>query len=289
MDKKPSIEDRISLRYDTLSAGLRAAADYVIANPIDIATRSLRSVAATSGLSPPTFSRLARALDFGAYEDMRELCRAAVGRDPVSFADKAAALQEQSADETMPFLYRKSAAAVANIEALANSIDPGRLADTVETIHRSRRTIVVGALSSMGIADYLGYMATWFSDRWAVIGQNGLSLGSALTDAGPADCVLIITLSPFASRSILAAELAAEKGAHVIVITDRHSCPALKHTDSGFIVSADSPQFFPSYISVVLLIETMVGMLVGMAGQRAQDRIDELENNNHRLSDYWAV
>lgn len=289
MDDKTSIEDRISMRYDTLSAGLRAAADYIIANPIDIATRSLRSVAASSMLSPPTFSRLARALDFASYEDMRELCRAAVGRDPVSFSDKAAALQEQSADETVPFVYRKSAAAVANIEALANSIDPERLADTVERMHRSRRTIAVGALSSMGIADYLGYMATWFSDRWVVTGQNGQSLGSALIDAGPEDCVLIITLSPFATRSIAAAELAAEKGAHVIVITDKYSCPALKHTDSGFIVSADSPQFFPSYISVLLLIETMVGMLVAKAGQRARDRIDALEKNNRRLADYWAV
>ena len=291
MEKIPSIEDRIATRYDALSTGLRSAADFVIRNPVDIATRSLRSVATSSNLSPPTFSRLARALDFETYDEMRELCRQAIGREAVSFSDKAARLQEDVADEdsSIPFLLQKSAAACSNIEALANSIDLEQLEDAVERMHQSRRTIAVGALSSMGMVDYIGYMAKWFSDGWSVVGRNGLSLSSALLDAGAQDCVLIITLSPFASRSVLAAELASEQGAHVTIITDTYTCPALKHADARFIVSPDSPQFFPSYIAVVLLIETMVGMLVGKAGKQAQDRIDALEKNNHRLGDYWAV
>ena len=58
MDAIVSIEDRISAQYGELSTKLRTAADYVAAHPVEVATRSLRSVAQSSGVSPATFSRL---------------------------------------------------------------------------------------------------------------------------------------------------------------------------------------------------------------------------------------
>ena len=52
MDELASIEDRIESGYDSLSARLRTAADFIAQNPVDFATRSLRSVAGQTGLAP---------------------------------------------------------------------------------------------------------------------------------------------------------------------------------------------------------------------------------------------
>ncbi len=95
------IEDRISDSYSDLSAKLKEAADYVVAHQVDVAARSLRSVSAASGVSPATLSRLARTLGFETYEEMREMCRNAVGGRAMSFSERAERLKRDQ--DARPF------------------------------------------------------------------------------------------------------------------------------------------------------------------------------------------
>lgn len=291
MDTSATIQDRISVHYDGLSGQLRAAADYVADNPLDVATRSLRALASACEVSPPTFSRLARALEFESYEEMRELCRQQVGRRAISFSGRAAELQStvSTSAQKVDFLHRQARAAATNIAGLVDNIDMTRLEAVVDRMSESGKVYLVGTLGSAGIIEYFSYLGRWFTGKWVVAGRNGLSVGPALADACADDLVVIVTYSPFAKRSIAAAEIAAKKNASVLVITDIVSCPALKHASVNFIVPTDSPQFFSSYISLVLLFETIAGMLVAKMGDDAQRRIEEVEKNNHQLGEYWAV
>lgn len=283
-----TLEDRIAAEYGSLSARLRAAADYVVANPLDMATRSLRQIAAASGLAPATFSRLARALGFASYEEMRDLARAAVGRGLPSFSEKAEQLQQAGEDAT-PFLHRQGAAVLANIETALRQVDPARLEAAVEVLHRARNVVVLGVLGSSGLAEYMGYMAGYFAGNWTIAGRIGASPASALQDLGPEDALLVITKPPFARRAILSAQMAASQGAYTIVLTDSHTCPALKQAQAGFILPSDSPQFFSSYAATVVLIETMIGMLVARSGPKAKARIEDVEARNRALDEYWRV
>ena len=123
MSTTATLEDAIASQYDELSKQLKVAADYVIANPFEVATRSMRTVAQLSGLTPPTFTRLAHALGFTSYETIKEHCRNVVGQQHTSISDKARQLQQQSNTETMPLFYRQATASISNIENLLNSID----------------------------------------------------------------------------------------------------------------------------------------------------------------------
>jgi len=66
-----SVQASIAENYGELSVALKMAADFVVKNSVEIATRSLLSVAAESELSPSSFSRLARAI---GYQDYDQLC-----------------------------------------------------------------------------------------------------------------------------------------------------------------------------------------------------------------------
>ncbi|MBK5932587.1 RpiR family transcriptional regulator [Rhodovulum imhoffii] len=282
-----TIEDKIAAEYGDLSAKLRDAADFVAAHPVDVATRSLRAISASSGLAPATFSRLARALGFSSYEEMRELSRNAVGRRVVSFSEKARRLQaEAGTGDQPPLLMRQAGACIANIEALTKLIDPVRLEAAVERMHRARKVVLFGALGSAGIVEYMAYMGYYFAANWTIAGSPGGSLANALADLGAEDVFLVLTKPPFARRSICAAQMAAGQGAYVIVITDTHACPALKHASAGFILPSESPQFFSSYAASLVLAETIVGMLVARAGPCAKTRIEEVETRNHRLEEF---
>ena len=164
-----------------------------------------------------------------------------------------------------------------------------RIEPLVDSIQSARKVVLHGALSSAGIAEYFGYMAQWIMNNWVVIDRDSNSMNTILTELDQRDVFITITKQPFAKRSILAAKMAKDKGAHVVVITDSHTCPALKFTHSSFILPTQSPQFFASYVSTLVLIESIVGLLVSRSGAEVQKRIKQIERNNYSLDDYWAA
>lgn len=280
-----SFEQRLAKKYDRLSLRLRQAGDYAAENPIDMATRSLRSVANDSGLAPATFSRLARVLDYDSFEDLRETMREKIGRRVNSFADRAGRLQQDHRDGGQEFIEAHRAACLRNIEDTTDKIDPAQLDETVDRLHAARRVLVLGALGSTGIVEYMSYMANFLSENWEMAGRMGASMGSALAGLDERDALVIVTKPPFARKAILAAEVARQQGAYVVVITDNHTCPALKHASSGFLVETDSRHFYSSYVATVFLVETIIGMLATRAGPEATERIARVENRNRRLEE----
>ncbi|SLN44763.1 DNA-binding transcriptional regulator HexR [Roseovarius litorisediminis] len=285
MDLDGTFEQRLAEKYDGLSKRLREAGDYVAENPINTATRSLRSVATDAGLAPATFSRLARVLEYETFEEIREVMRHKIDRRVNSFADRADRLRQGHESGTLNFFEAHCGACLQNIQTLSESIDVHQLNDTVDRLYQSRKVLILGALGSTGIAEYMSYMANFLSDNWHMAGRMGASLGSGLAGLDERDALIIVTKPPFARKSILAAEVARQSGAYVVVITDSHNCPALRHANSGFLIATESPHFYSSYVATVFLVETIIGMLAGRVGPDATKRIAEVENRNRRLEE----
>ncbi|MBT8154126.1 MurR/RpiR family transcriptional regulator [Epibacterium ulvae] len=287
MNIETRIEDVVSERYTDLSQTLRAAADFVVANQMDIATRSLRSVSSSSGVSPAAFSRLARALGFDVYEDLREACRHGLWDRGASFAERAERLSDATQDSDT-ILNRHSSACMNNISEMAGCISPNRLGAAVDALQSARNVVLFGAFSSTGIVEYMAYLAQYFASNWTLAGRMGASLGSALAGLGAEDVLLIVTKTPYARRAVLAAEMAQKAAPQVIVITDSHACPAIQYANFPFIIPSDSPQFFSSYAATIALMETMVAMVVAQTGEAATNRISEVEGQNRRLGEFWT-
>lgn len=281
------VEDRISEKYADLSAKLQAAADYVVENPTDVATRSLRAVSAASGVSPATLSRLARTLEFENYEDMRELLRGAIESRGGSFAERAERLKRLG-DSGQSMLERQTSACVMNISAMTERIDRARLKGAVDALERARKVVLFGAFSSTGVVEYMAYLANFFNPNWMLADRMGASLGATLNELGENDVVLIVTKSPYTRRAVLAAEMVQAAGVQVIVVTDSHACPANKYAHYSFIVPSDSPQFFSSYAATIVLLETMIAMLVARSDAATSQKIRDIEARNSSLGEFWA-
>lgn len=289
MNKTANIQDRINDVYADLSGKLQVAAKYVVENPVDLATRSLRSIASTSGVSPATFSRLARALGYSDYEQMREDGREAVERRVSPFSERAHALRVSvSGSENTDILRHQAAACVGNIEALQNSIDVARLDAAVDCLHRAKSVLVVGAMGSAGITDYFAYMAHWFKSNWKTVGRNGVELSPSLSRLGRGDVVFALSKTPYARRTIAALKVARKAGATTIVITDSGTSPALQFSDHGFVTSTESPQFFSSYVATMVLMEAIISMLLARAGPEAEEMIRAAEIQIDGLGENWV-
>ena len=286
-----SIRDQVVERFPALSPQLKRAAQFVLDYPDEIATRSLRHVAREAALPPPTFSRLARAMGYESYDALRELCRGEIRKRKSRFADKALALLEpeggRASAQQNPFAVRQAAAAISNIQALLETIDVQALELAARKLARARKVVVIGSLSAYAFVDYVSYIAAMALPNWRVAGRSGSSLASAVVELGKRDAVLVMTHEPYSARSVRAASFAREQEAHVVAITDGAKSPVAAIANTLFLVSTDSPQFFPSHVAALVLLESLMGMVVREKGAAAQQRIAAVEQENYVLGEYW--
>src|SRR5689334_7288020 len=172
-----SLQDRIAAHFDGLSPQLKVAARYVAEHPHEVAMRSLRQIAGSVALPPPTFTRLARSVGCESYEELREICRGEISRRTRSFAEKAQSLQRgqygRAADERRKpgaLLHEQVSAAISNLERTLAGVDQTRLAAAADVLAAAERVTLIGSLSSSAFTDYTAYMAAMAFSNWRVAG-----------------------------------------------------------------------------------------------------------------------
>lgn len=278
-------------RLDGLSPRLRSAAEFVAAHPDEVATRTLRQVAKAANLTPPTLSRLARALDCETYEDLRELCRGELKRRNRSLADKAEALLKLSTEADAPnrsgIVISQARSAVANIQHLMQTIDLEKLREAADRLARARRVVLIGSSSTFAMMNYFARMGQMVFDNWTVAGVEGALWSHEIARLDSSDAVFVVSLNPYADMCIRAAEMSRNLGADVIAITDGVQSPLARFATHCFMVETESPQFFPSHVATLVLIEGLMGMIVRRDGDNAATRIRSTEQVGWQLGEYW--
>jgi len=285
------IIDQVSRNFSDLSPQLQLAARFVMNNPQEVATHSLRHIAKQSGLSPPTFSRLARAIGFEEYEMLRDGCRDQLKQKQVSLAQRANLLQnsgDELSDESRgSFAAKHARVVVGNIQGLIDSIDTEQLADATDLLVQADRVLLLGAQSSLALANYMKHIAAMASPKWQVIDQTSLPAVADLTDVDDKTAVITMSVAPYLNRTIQVTEHAANSGATIIAVTDDIRSPLLKYARHSFLVPTESLQFFPSHVAILTLLEIMIGMVVRRIGETANKRIDRVETLGHAIGDYF--
>ena len=279
-------------RMSGLSPKLRSAAEFVVAHPDEVATRTLRQVAKAANLTPPTLSRLARALDCETYEDLREICRGELKRRNRVLADKAQELLQLSSgnglgDKSGVFLVQ-ARSAMENIQELMETVEMDRLRAAADALANARKVVLMGTTSGLAMVSYFRCMASMAFDNWRVAGADGAFWATEIAKLGPEDAVFFVSLQPYADQPVRAAQIAGETGAQVIAVTDSLMSPYARAATHSFIVQTESPQFFPSHAAPLVLIEGLMGMIVRRAGKEAAARIHASESAGHEMQEYWV-
>ncbi len=293
MEATASIRDQIMSRVGTLSPKLRSAAEFVASHPGEIATRSLRQVAKSADLNPPTLSRLARALDFKTYEDLRETCRAELKRQQHNrgFADKAELLLQFDADKNVSgdsgIVISQAKSAVTNIQKLMETVDLDRLREAANAIVGAGHVVLVGGPSTLAMVNYFARMAQMAFENWIVAGSDAVWWSHEIARLGAGDAVVVVSLNPYSNLCIKAAQLSCDAGADVIAITDGFGSPLAGIANHCFMVETDSPQFFPSHVATLVLIEGLMGMIVRRGGNQSAERIRSVEAVSGEFGEYW--
>lgn len=286
-DMSGGLLTKLADEIDDLSPQLRKAARYVIDNPNDVSVSSIREISEAADVTPNTFMRMARSLGFDGYDDFRQPFRDDIKRGSTAFPDRARWLQSLSQEGKLGSLYADMAnAAISNLEETFSNIDAEDLKQAADAIWSARQVFTLGVGIHNSNARNFTYLAGTGMVQFHAIPSAGTTATDDLTWADKRDVLVAITSHPYRQEVIDAVQVAKEQGVTIVGISDSPSSPVALAADYSFCVSSDTPQFFPSSVSIVALLETLLSFVVARSSAKIVDRVEAFHKRRRDLGLY---
>ncbi len=279
--------DHLSKEWDALTPEAQKAARYVLENPADVGVSTVREIAEAAKVKPNTFVRMARQVGFEGYEDFRAPFREAIRRGAVSFPDRARWLQDVRKSGNLGDLYADMAeGAIRNLEETFAQVDADELQAAAEAIWNSRQVFTLGVGVNNANARNFTYLASTGMTDFHAIPRPGSTAIDDLAWADGRDVLIAMTCRPYRSEVVEAVRIAREQGLTIVGLSDSPASPIIRTADHGFIVAVDTPQFFPSSVSLLALLETLLSFVIAVASDEIVDRVETFHQRRHQLGIY---
>lgn len=286
-DVPPIALTRLSEEFEALTPEAQKAARYVLENPHCVGVSTVRELAGFAQVKPNTLVRMARQAGFEGYEEFRATFRDEIRRGSASFPDRARWLQSARAGGKLDTLYADMVtSALGNLEETFARIGAADLRAAAETIWAARSVYVLGVGVNNANARNFTYLASTGMKEFHAIPRPGSTATDDLAWAGEGDVLIAITCKPYRTEVVEAVRIAREQGMTVIGISDSPASPVILGSQHGFVVASDTPQFFPSSVSVIALLETLLSFVIATASAEVVARVEKFHQRRHQLGLY---
>ena len=267
----------------SLPMRLQEVGRFVAANDYDATTRSMRELAAVAGADPAAFTRLAKAIGYSGWDELRAALTEA-RRPPQSspFSGRARGRRRGPKADVL-LVSDKLEAEAAGLSRVA----PDSVAKAARALHAARRIWIAGFRSCRSVAELLNYELRLFRpDDVQLVGGSGpedLDFGAFR----PGDAVIVIGFLPYSTASVLSARAAHRSGASLVAIADSATAPMAEGADHLLLFeAASSPGFFPSLTGAIAIAQSLAAVSFALGGASAKKRLEETEARLSAMSQY---
>ncbi len=282
-----TILERLADELPELTPEVRKAATYVLENPRDVGVSTVREIAKAANVKPNTVVRMARQVGFEGYDDFRIPFRDAIRRGAADFPERARWLQDIRKSGDLGGLYADMVLeTLRNVEETFARLSTDQLEAAATAIWSSRNVYVLGVGINNSNARNFTYLASTGMVQIHAIPRPGSTPVDDLAWADQRDVLIAITCKPYRAEVVEAVSIAKEQGMTVVGLSDSPASPILRAADHGFVVSVETPQFFPSSVSIIALLETLLSFVVAVASDEIPERVATFHKRRHQLGLY---
>ena len=254
-----NIPDRISRKYPDFTDAIRVFADYVLAEPVEVARVSIHGAVERAGVSVATANRFAQAIGFKGYAEFRaelisgfssafapvEKMRSEISRQSTSVEIIAASIKQD----------------LANLESTLNELRPEVCERAVDLILNASRIYVVGIDNSAHLAGLLASGLGRYRHNVRSLSSADGAIGASrqLFRYGAGDLVITIAFPRYFRDSVELSRFVKDRGVPLIAITDGPKSPIASLTDTVLYARAERQLASTSNTSVLALLEGLIG------------------------------
>ena len=253
---------RITSEYDSLSKQLKLIAKYVEQHRDHIGLEGIQQVAAQCQVQPSAVVRFAKRFGFSGFSEMQALFREGLTRQIAPSRNYRARIRDiieagsgslSSVEIAREFL----AGSQAGMHELDVSLDEEAFRQAVDMLRETDCIWIAASRRSFPVAVYLDYALQHTDKRVCLMsGLGSMHLGQ-MRSVRQGDVMLAISFAPYAEETQAAAELAHERGARLIAITDSRMSPLAKDAEIALLVQDNSIFGFRSLTSTMGLAQSL--------------------------------
>lgn len=241
---------------------------------------SAAEVAAEAGVSQPSVSRLAKALDYGSYGEMmlavRE--RVQVGNGAHPHDDEVGNRYQKAIDDE-----------VALLRSLRRSLADGKAIERAgRIIHSADVVMVVGLRISAPLAENFAYRLGRMRPNVRLSTSDGSQVYDelALAADSPTKALLVFAMPRYPRELIRLMGYAKERGYSVVVVTDNHASQFAGLADEALIAEINWGLTFGTHTAATVISALLAEEVGALRPEQMRRRLNDLDEVASQMDHY---
>ena len=276
MDARLPLDEQLRAALPELTRAERQLATHVLSHYPVAALGSITILAKAAQVSTPTVVRLAQKLGYKGYPDFQAALRGEVEAmlvSPIAKHDRWAG----GVPDTH-ILNRFADAVMSNLQATLGQIDHAEFDAAAQLLaDPARHVFAMGGRITHSIADYFTSLMTIVRPQVTLLSDSSSTWQPALLDMRPNDVLLVFDIRRYENAVLQVAEMAKERGAEIVLITDRWISPASAHASHTLACHIEAPSAWDSNVSLMVLVETLLAAVQDLTWEVTETRMKRLE------------
>ena len=261
-----------------LTKSEKALADYILANFREVCFLTSTELAEKVGSSHSSVIRFSKDLGFSGFSALQQEIRRQYDAYLANH-DEALTIPVEKLDRSLAKLSADNISE-ALLETARNNMQYTLLNNSNESMEKAANAIVnarmkyiVGHRGCSGVASFLQIILRDTLPGVFANESNSLNAFDFLLDITEEDVLIVVSFPRYNKQARLAAQLAHEAGATVIVITDTPTAPIAEYADQLILTAVDSLTFFNSQVAPMFAAEILCSYVCKIVGVDNEQRL----------------
>jgi len=164
-----------------------------------------------------------------------------------------------------------------NLESCVNNNDTLAFERAAGLIAGSKRKFIVTSRANSCIGDMMLLLLKHLLPDVYDTSHPALNVIDHLCDITENDCIVAVSFPRYSDMDELAAQMAYDAGAKIVLITDKASSPLAQYATQLLTVSVDSNTFFNSYVAVLFTMELLCSFVSKKMGYSTEAKLELID------------
>lgn len=283
MENQYNILSRINEHYDKMSKSHKAIANFITEH-IDMAVfMTAAKLGKTLGISESTVVRFASGIGYAGYPKFQKALEECVKSKLNNIQKMDAKYGKSSQSEILNSVLN---ADIEKIQDTIQNLDGATFESAVNIILEAKSIYIMGLRSNEPLAGFLHFYLNMI--RGNVILLNSTSISETFEQMiriDDKDCFIGISFPRYSMRTLKAMELANDRNATVIAITDTIHSPMNLYSSCNLLARSDMVSIVDSLVAPLSVINALVVALCLKCPQNVKQNLQMLEDtwNNYQV------
>ncbi|SJM60288.1 Transcriptional regulator, RpiR family [Gulosibacter sp. 10] len=274
------------MHFDSLTGAEKRAARALTTDYPVTGMDTVQRFAERASVSPATIVRFVKSLGFDSFREFQESLRTELKERQESVLTQATSTNPHEANTGATGALEESKRVfLEGIEKTLGSVPSGEYIRTVEWLADTKRRIVTAGGTFSGLlAEHLAAQLSLFRGNVLVSPQSALHRASLVLDSrAKNDVWVLFDFRRYQSSTELLAQEVDQRGARLVLVTDRWLSPIASIADVVLIASVDAPGPSDSLVPGLALVEAIAEQVSERIGEQGIAKLEQLDPMRVRL------